>query len=211
MIRNRFQTIGGALLAMGLAAGLSACSSSTSSAPGHHPNPLTCPNSKLSGSAGVASPTALATSISLPNLTGYQFLAAEQYLAGKGLRYTKREETNRRNCGFVVVTDPLAGTKIAAGATVTLIVSTGPYGCRNCNQSGILAHVRVPKIAGLTLQQALLTLAEHGLTLAGAPYPHRLSSERKGTIAESIPAAGTWVVDAGPSNKPIVAVISSGR
>ena len=212
MSKDRSRTIGSALLATGLAVYISACSSSsTSNTAEHHPNPLACPNSRLRGSAHAASPAAPATSIKLTNLAGYQFLAAEQYLADTGLRFTKQEETSKLQCGFVVITDPLPGTKVTAGANVNLIVSTGPYGCTNCNQSGILAHVRVPNIAGQTLQQALLTLAEHGLTLAKGPYAHHASSEQKGTIAMSIPAAGTWVEDAGPSSEPIVPVISSGR
>ena len=80
----------------------------------------------------------------------------------------------------VVSQSPTAGSKVAKGSAVDLVISGGP------------AKVAVPELKGLTRSEAVKALSDAGLTsVETAEYD---SSVAKGTVIDQLPAAGEKVV-----------------
>jgi beta-lactam-binding protein with PASTA domain len=198
-----------ALLAIGLTTCLSACGGihssaqpgSSSSAPGgtgtgtsvNQGSTGTGPSVNQSGSG--SNTTAAATNVTMPTVAGDSVPMADQIIEQEGLgRVTEKQEANLiYDSGYVITTDPAAGTQLRAGSTVILLVSAGPYGCGGTAQGGAenecFGNYIVPDLIGLTFQQADTLLAERGLTL-DPQYESQVSSAATGTIIASNPAAG---------------------
>jgi beta-lactam-binding protein with PASTA domain/tRNA A-37 threonylcarbamoyl transferase component Bud32 len=95
--------------------------------------------------------------------------------------------------GDVVGTIPAMGSRVAKGAAVTLIVSSGPH------------MIAVPQVTGGTLAAAQTGLRQAGLT-AGTVSNEPSATIQAGVVISTNPAAGTsW-----PQSKPVGIVVSAG-
>ncbi len=94
--------------------------------------------------------------------------------------------------GLVISTDPAAGTELASGSTVTIVVSTGP------------ATVAVPDVVGQPAADAQAALEAVGLT---ATLEERSDNEvEEGLVIETNPRAGVEVA----AGTAVVVVVSTG-
>jgi serine/threonine-protein kinase len=165
--------------------------------------------------SGSASTTPPAT-VAIPVLEGDGQQAADQIIAGDGLKFVTKSEANLRYPADVVIaTNPAAGIVVPAGSTVIFLVSTGLTSCSDCIRRPVMSIM--PDVCGLTYQQANTLLAQNGITLS-AQITYQASAEPAGTIVGSVPAAGEsfesygpfdLVDDSGPVQ--VVPVISSGQ
>jgi serine/threonine-protein kinase len=128
-------------------------------------------------------------------LTNVEGLSAEQALAklrAAGFKpTTQREPSATVSAGNVIATDPSAGTKLAVGSPVTVLVSSGP------------AQVRVPSVTGQSQASAEAALTSAGLSVGNVTQ--QVSEERSaGTVLSQSPGAGTSL-SAGASVNLVVA------
>lgn len=93
---------------------------------------------------------------------------------------TKKEPSKTVQAGLVIGTEPPAETQVQEGRVVTLLVSSGP------------PPVRVPDVAGQTLEAAEATLTNAELTL-GTVTRRVSSAQTPGTVLSQSPATGTSV------------------
>jgi serine/threonine-protein kinase len=96
--------------------------------------------------------------------------------------------------GFVVATDPVAGTILAPGDTVTVIVASGPF------------PVHVPSVVGRLLPEAQATLNAAGFHDIQVQY--RDDTRPRDTVLEQTPPANTGLTTA--SDQQITLVLSNG-
>jgi beta-lactam-binding protein with PASTA domain len=121
--------------------------------------------------------------VGVPNVVGLERDLAVQRIEEAELEASVKEQASTEvEQGFVIEQSPPAGSRIAKGDTVTIVVSTGPR------------EVEVPALAGRTYEEAVDALEDLGLE-------HRrvdvFSSQRPAGIVVSLdPKAGT-VVDEG--------------
>jgi eukaryotic-like serine/threonine-protein kinase len=88
----------------------------------------------------------------VPDLAGKSQGAALNEVAGLGWNtLTPQEPSEDVANGLVVRTDPGAGTELAEGKTLTIVISTGP------------APRTLPELKGMTVQQATAALGDLGL------------------------------------------------
>jgi eukaryotic-like serine/threonine-protein kinase len=81
----------------------------------------------LIGAAITAASWKPAPDVVMPSLMGRPAAEAERALAGAGLQVRERTRPDRTaRAGVVLAQDPSAGTRLAPGGMVTLIVSSGP-------------------------------------------------------------------------------------
>src|SRR5205085_6665946 len=95
--------------------------------------------------------------------------------------------------GSVISQNPTAGTQIAPGSAVALVVSAGP------------PQVAVPAVVGLTQAAATTAITSAGLTV-GAITTATSSPVRAGSVNSQDPSAGTQIV----TGSAVVLVVSSG-
>jgi serine/threonine-protein kinase len=113
--------------------------------------------------------------VAVPAVSG-SFAQAEATLVAAGFKATEAKEASSSvPAGQVTRTDPVAGTKVQKGTTVTVYVSTGP------------ALVVVPSLDGKTVAEATAKLARLGLQV-GAVY-----GPPSGTVFRTNPAVGASV------------------
>ncbi len=94
------------------------------------------------------------SSHTVPDLAGKSQGAALNEVSGLGWNtLTPQEASETVGNGMVVRTDPVAGTKLDEGKTLTIVISTGP------------APRTLPELKGMTLQQATDTLTQLGLNI----------------------------------------------
>lgn len=79
--------------------------------------------------------------IVLPDVTDLSASQALVQLKNAGLTIKDDHQSNERTAGTVVRTIPPAGTTVAAGSTVTLILSTGPAAADDTSASALAAAV----------------------------------------------------------------------
>ncbi|MGW0814697.1 Stk1 family PASTA domain-containing Ser/Thr kinase [Streptomyces viridiviolaceus] len=117
--------------------------------------------------------------VKLPDVQGYRLDRARTLLEEDGLEpgMVTRAFSEDVPRGFVVSTDPKAGTKVRAGSAVALVVSKG-------------RPVDVPDVTGDDLADAKAELAEAGLKVKVAT--ERVNSEYDaGRVARQTPDAGS--------------------
>jgi beta-lactam-binding protein with PASTA domain len=100
---------------------------------------------------------------------------------------TKMQPSTSVAEGLVIATDPAAGTRLAVGSAVTVIVSSGP------------ASVHVPDTVGESRTAAEASLQSVGLTV-GAITQQVSAGQSPGTVLSQSPAAGTSVRVGGKVN-----------
>lgn len=98
--------------------------------------------------------------------------------------------------GYVVRTDPAAGSTVASGSSITIFVSSGPAE----------EQVTVPNVVGSSLSTAESDLEANGLVRGSVSYDDE-SDQPEGTVLSSDPEGGTRVSEGSAVNL----VISSGR
>ncbi|MFI6786364.1 PASTA domain-containing protein [Nonomuraea sp. NPDC050383] len=113
------------------------------------------------------------------DLVGKDVSIVEQKLTSGGfkVRLAPGEYNDKVNEGLVLRIDPVTGQQVLAGATVTLVPSLGPK------------LVLVPKVAGMSADDARATIAKAGLTVGSV---RRLASPdvARNTVIRTSPLVG---------------------
>ena len=127
----------------------------------------------------LATPPAPET-VPVPDVAGQAADDAQATLEASGLVAAPEEQASDDvEAGLVVQTSPGAGTEVALGSTVTMLVSTGP------------STVPVPDVAGLAVADAQMALEAEGFVITTTD---QASDEvEEGLVIETNPAAGTEV------------------
>ncbi|MBR5375834.1 MAG: Stk1 family PASTA domain-containing Ser/Thr kinase, partial [Lachnospiraceae bacterium] len=115
------------------------------------------------------------TVITLEDLTNQSFEAARTRLTGLGLKVESQNLSSETiPSGAVISQTPVAGTQVAPGSTVTLVVSSG---------SG---SITVPDVMGLSLGEARVKIESMGLTF------NNQSGTTEGVVTSQEPAGNTF-------------------
>jgi eukaryotic-like serine/threonine-protein kinase len=120
--------------------------------------------------------------VTVPPLTQSTQAEATASLAKLGLKavVTQAPNDDAATKGQVTAQDPVAGTKVDPGASVTITVSTGPD------------TVRVPDVSGMSKDDATATLKDAGLTVSTTDTVESATQDA-GKVISSDPAAGKTV------------------
>jgi beta-lactam-binding protein with PASTA domain len=117
--------------------------------------------------------------VPVPDVAGYDVREARMLIEAAGLRIGGTESTQAPTPRNVVVnTRPPAGSTLAPGASVVVVVSVGA------------ATIRVPSLTGLTVVEARLALETAGLAL-GTVFSQTTAAVAPGEIFHQQPGAGT--------------------
>ncbi len=123
-----------------------------------------------------------ANMVPVPSVYGKTYEDAQSALRACGLTATQQKENSDTVAeGTVIGSDPDAGTEVAVGSSVTVIVSSGPA---NTNKE-------VPDLTGMTQSAAKKMLESYGLTLGDVSQEE--SDAPTGTVIDQTVAAGTEV------------------
>lgn len=119
--------------------------------------------------------------VTIPTVAGKDEATAANELGKLGLDVERKTQASSDvEAGKVITTDPRAGTQVAKGSTVTLIVSSGPE------------KVSVPNLQGMTEAQAEKALKEAGLV--GEKKTQTVTDDADdGRVVDQDPDAGTKV------------------
>ena len=121
--------------------------------------------------------------VSVPPVVGETKNAAEQQLSAVGLESSSSEEASDRPAGEVISQSPDAGTRVEAGSTVDLVVSSGPEP---------VTEVDVPNVVGLTRADAVSNLRSLGLSPSVQEQPTDIEPQ-DGRVIDQNPGGGTTV------------------
>jgi serine/threonine-protein kinase len=125
--------------------------------------------------------------VPVPNVVGLDQVTAAAQLAAKGFQVTTTQEANDTvAAGKVIRTDPTANTPADSGASVTMVVSTGP------------APVAVPNVEGLTESAARDTLQAAGFQQIVKSQDVPFGSDQNGKVISQTPAGGTKLAKGSP-------------
>jgi serine/threonine-protein kinase len=122
---------------------------------------------------------------------------AETALADAGLELGEvtTRETDKRAPGTVLAQDPAAGTNVAKGSAVDLVVATAPAP----------TTVAMPDVVGNTAAAARQKL--RGLGFPDPISQSVVDEQPEGTVLAQVPPAGTQV---DPGGTPVIITVSSG-
>lgn len=134
--------------------------------------------------------------VTVPDLSNLTASQVSEQLSSNNLlgRAGEEEYSTTIEAGHVIRQDPVAGSSVKAGDTVTYYLSKGPE------------QVTVPNVVGDTEQEALTTLTDKDLDLKVNVQNDYSATVEKGYVISTSPAANTEV-DKGSS---ITIVVSSG-
>ncbi|MGH3059648.1 MAG: Stk1 family PASTA domain-containing Ser/Thr kinase [Gaiellaceae bacterium] len=117
--------------------------------------------------------------VSVPNVEGIERQLAVERIEGAGLQAEVEEQASSDvEANFVISQSPDAGARIAQGETVTIVVSTGPR------------LVQVPRVVGLTFEEAIEVLEDAGLDWRRVNV---FSPQEEGIVASQNPRADEQV------------------
>jgi len=117
--------------------------------------------------------------IKVPNVINLDYREAETKLRDAGFAVaTETVFSDSITKEFVVETDPVAGTELAAGKTVTLLISDGPAA----------KYVTMPNLVGLDRADAVKSLERYNLAFAVATEVLSYDYEAGVVIWQSVPA-----------------------
>jgi serine/threonine-protein kinase len=123
------------------------------------------------------------TLVSVPDERGQMYDAAKQALTTAGFVVKKQTQANQAPAGTVVDMNPQAGTQVAQGTTVTLVVSDGSQ-----------AQITVPNLVGMTQSQAQAALTGLGWTGSFQVMPQATIDQNKdGQIVAQNPDQNTQI------------------
>lgn len=113
------------------------------------------------------------------DLVGRTSVDARFWLIDHGLDWTLEEEFSATVAeGIVIRTDPVGGTEVNVGETVTLVVSKGPE------------PVQVPDLTGMTEEQARAAVEGVGLSLIVSSSTVEVAPDQDGKVVSQTPAVG---------------------
>jgi beta-lactam-binding protein with PASTA domain len=119
--------------------------------------------------------------IAVPDVVGQAEADANTAITDAGLVAARSEAADDTvPAGNVISQDPAAGTMVDAGATVNIVVSTGP---------DAPATVKVPDVAGKTADEGQQALEAEGFVVDRQDKPS--TDVEAGLVIETAPAAGT--------------------
>jgi len=126
-------------------------------------------------------PSATVSKVDVPDISGQDEDSARKTVEDAGLKFAKDEVANDTvSEGLAVSSDPEKGTKVEAGATVTVHFSTGS------------AMVKVPDLEGKTQEDARKALKDAGLE-GGNATQEDSATVAKDRVIYTNPLAGTSV------------------
>jgi beta-lactam-binding protein with PASTA domain/tRNA A-37 threonylcarbamoyl transferase component Bud32 len=141
--------------------------------------------------------------VALPNVVGKTKDDARKELADLGFEVKVEAAVNEEvDAGIVFAQDPVEGTKLRPGNTVTIKVSLG------------IGESEVPDVAGLSINDATLALEEEGFI--AVPMEEESDSVEQDKVIRTSPRAGSKLergsevevyVSLGPSTRPVTNVI----
>jgi serine/threonine-protein kinase len=128
--------------------------------------------------------------VAVPSVVGLTETDARNQLQAAGLRFgeTQRVESSVDQLDKVTATDPAGGVQVNERTTVNLSVGSGP------------AQVTVPRLLGLTADQAVAELTSAGLTVGNQTETETPDATQVGKILSSDPEPGTRVKGASKVN-----------
>ncbi|MFE7720409.1 Stk1 family PASTA domain-containing Ser/Thr kinase [Nocardia rhizosphaerihabitans] len=133
--------------------------------------------------------------VAVPDVSGQPSQQAQTALQNAGFHVAVLQKPDGKvTPGNVIATQPLGGSRIDEGSTVTLQVSTGP------------SQVQVPRLAGLTQAEAEQKLNSIGLQLNPNVARKVSSTAETDKVISQEPSAGVRV----DIDQPIVITIGSG-
>lgn len=112
--------------------------------------------------------------VTVPKLVGSTAAAAGQLLQAQNLQATKQTVDSAKPKGIVVAQDPVDGTRLAQGSTVTLSVSSGK------------GQVKVPAVVGMSQSDAVAAITDAGLVPVAIQVP---SQKPQGDVLAQDPQA----------------------
>lgn len=128
-------------------------------------------------------PAATVATVTIPEVSGQPAGTASEQLLNLDLRVIQRPEANPEfAAGFVIRTDPSAGTEVEEGALVDLIVSTGP------------ANTSVPGVIGRDVADARKAITDAGLVV-GRIDTEQSNDAQPGTVLSQDPAPDAAVAE----------------
>jgi serine/threonine-protein kinase len=118
--------------------------------------------------------------VAVPAVTNLTETDAKNQLINANLRVgdSRRQESSVEQKDHVLATDPQVGQVVPERSTVTLIVGGGP------------ANVTVPRLEGMTVQQAQAALEQVGLTLGQQKPQETADPAQVNHVINSTPRAG---------------------
>ncbi|MEU4339737.1 Stk1 family PASTA domain-containing Ser/Thr kinase [Nocardia sp. NPDC023852] len=120
--------------------------------------------------------------VAVPDMSNKSSQQAQDALQKLGFTVAIQQKPDSKVAtGNVIATQPLGGSRIDKGSTITIQVSTGP------------AQVQVPKLTGLSQQQAEQELNAKGLRLNSNVDRKPSSTAEKDTVIEQNPSPGSKV------------------
>ncbi|WP_327111262.1 Stk1 family PASTA domain-containing Ser/Thr kinase [Nocardia sp. NBC_01730] len=120
--------------------------------------------------------------VAVPDMSNKSSQQAQDSLQKLGFTVAIQQKPDSKVAtGNVIATQPLGGSRIDKGSTITVQVSTGP------------AQVQVPKLTGLSQQQAEQELNAKGLRLNSNVDRKPSSTAEKDTVIEQNPSPGSKV------------------
>lgn len=123
-----------------------------------------------------------ATKVAVPTVAGLVEAEAKEKITAADLLYERGEEAHDTvPAGSVIRTEPAEGTEVDPESVVKAIISTGP------------ASLAVPRVAGLTEQQATDELEEAGLVVSANRQDDDNPEYPQGQVTKTDPAEGTSV------------------
>ncbi|MFE7798559.1 Stk1 family PASTA domain-containing Ser/Thr kinase [Nocardia sp. NPDC057440] len=133
--------------------------------------------------------------IAVPDLSNKSQQQAQETLQKLGFTVAiLQKPDNKVATGNVISTQPLGGSRVAEGSTITVQVSTGP------------AQVQVPRLTGLNQQQAEQKLNSIGLQLSPDVQRKASSSAEKDMVIDQNTSPGSKI-DVG---SPVIITIGTG-
>lgn len=130
----------------------------------------------------------------IPTVSGESLAQAKAAMLAAGFKVQTGNTltSNTVNKGMVLSTTPSG--RAVKGAVITLVVSSGPQ------------MIKIPDVAGKSLNDAEAALRQAGLTVNNTPDKVGSDSVTTGNVVGTDPASGTsW-----PANKPVTVQVSAG-
>ncbi len=116
--------------------------------------------------------------VKVPDVTNQTTAAAHSTLRNAGFSFTDNQVDNAAPKGTVISQDPVGGTTVDKGTSVTLTISKGPN------------TAKVPDVTGQTQAQATATLQAAGFQVQAKPKVTK-DQAQNGLVIHQRPAVGT--------------------
>jgi beta-lactam-binding protein with PASTA domain len=134
--------------------------------------------------------------VAVPVLTGLTQADAQQALTDAKLTLgsVDQETSTSVPAGQVIRQDPVAGTKVAKGAAVNIVISSGtPTPTATPTPSPTVSGVEVPNVYGMDSTTATSQLNADGFGVVIKQRPG--TGQPQGTVVKMVPDAGTVVAE----------------